>query len=130
MKLVLANGCFDLLHAGHVSHLKAARSMGDVLIVSLTLDADVNKPGRPIYPWEERAQILRELRCVDFVVPSSHAIDAILNVRPDIFVKGIDYKDFRFDDGVYEACRKVGAVIRFTTTPKMSTTDTLRKICG
>ena len=89
---VMANGCFDLLHPGHVAHLHEARSMGDYLIVSLTLDVHVGKgPGRPIYTWADRAALLRELRCVDQVVPTANAVDAIRMFRPDIFVKGADY---------------------------------------
>ena len=128
-RIVMANGCFDLLHAGHVAHLKAARAMGDVLIVSLTVDECVNKgPGRPIYKWADRAALVRELRCVDNVVPTKNAVDAILTLCPDIFVKGIDYVNGGWTEDVLSACKQVGAEIRFTSTPKLSASETIRKV--
>lgn len=127
---VLANGCFDILHAGHLAHLKEARAMGDFLIVSLTVDSHVNKgPRRPIYTWEDRAALLRELRCVDQVERSKNAVDAILAWRPDIFVKGIDYAGGgAWTEDILAACKEVGAAIRFTSSPKMSASETIRKI--
>ena len=121
MTRVMANGCFDLLHPGHIAHLRAARDMGELLIVSLTLDEHVGKgPGRPIYTWRDRAELLRELRCVDVVVPTKNAVDAIRLWRPDIFVKGIDYVNGGWTEDVIAACKEVGAELRFTSTPKMS----------
>ena len=129
MKIVLCNGCFDVLHAGHVAHLKQARSMGDRLIVSLTLDHAVNKgPGRPVNHWGDRAMALRELRCVDGVVPTESAAYAIRRVRPDIFVKGIDYAGGdKFTEDIEAACKAVGAELRYTDTPKMSATEIIKK---
>lgn len=127
--IVLANGCFDVLHYGHLLHLREARSMGDRLIVSLTHDYAVNKgPGRPVNPWDHRAELLRELRCVDDVVGTDTAIRAILSVRPDVFVKGIDYScGDRWTEEIHEACKQVGARLAFTKSPKMSATDIIRK---
>ena len=127
--LVLANGCFDILHAGHVAHLEQARAMGDKLIVSLTLDECVNKgPHRPINKWEARASVLRQLRCVDGVIPTSGAVEAIELVRPDIFVKGIDYSGGDcFTENVVQACERVGARLVFTNTPKQSASEIIRK---
>lgn len=129
MRVVLANGCFDILHVGHVRHLKEARTMGDSLIVSLTMDAYVMKgPGRPVNNWLDRFLVLSALECVDSVVPAKNAIQAILEVRPSIFVKGIDYAGGdRFTEDVHAACRSVGAEIRYTTSPKMSATDIIRR---
>jgi rfaE bifunctional protein nucleotidyltransferase chain/domain len=91
--LVHAHGCFDLLHLGHVRHLKAAKKLGDWLVVSVTADAFVNKgPGRPVFPAEQRAEMLRELRCVDDVAIVKNAVEAILTIRPDIYVKGAEYR--------------------------------------
>ncbi len=122
MKIVLANGCFDLIHAGHIMHLREARSMGDILIVSLTLDDYVRKgAGRPVNKWEDRAAVLRELRSVNAVIPSRGADEAILEVMPDIFVKGVDYvSGNRISDAAIAACAKVGAEIRYTASPKRS----------
>lgn len=127
--IILANGCFDILHLGHVQHLKQARAMGVKLIVSLTVDEHVNKgPNRPINKWEARAEVLRELRCVDGVIPTDSAVTAILYVQPDIFVKGIDYSGGDcFTEDVVQACERVGAKLVFTSTPKQSATEIIRK---
>ena len=101
--------------------------MGDRLVVSLTADEFVCKgPGRPVQAWEDRAAVLAALRYVDQVVLSTSAYTAILKVRPTIFVKGIDYK-FAEVEADREACRIVGAQMRFTTAPKRSTTEILMR---
>ena len=125
MRIVLANGVFDILHYGHLLHLLEARGMGHYLIVSVTEDAHVNKgPGRPINGLYKRMEMLRELRCVNTVIATSCAITAILRVKPAIFVKGIDYAGGdRFTEDVARACKQVGAEIRYTQTPKMSVTE-------
>lgn len=128
MRLVLACGCFDLLHPGHVRHLEEARAMGDSLTVALTLDAFVGKPGRPIQSWEERAYMLLALRCVDTVTPSSGAPLAIMALRPAVYVKGPDYRRDALLPAERAACEEVGAVIRFTSAPAQSTTDLIRRI--
>jgi rfaE bifunctional protein nucleotidyltransferase chain/domain len=121
MITVLANGCFDVLHVGHLKHLEAAKKLGDTLIVSLTLDEHVNKgPGLPIHTWEERAELLRGLRCVDEVVPSVDDCAAIRVIRPNVFVKGIDYEDSPLLDAAKAACDEVGAILVVTQTPKWS----------
>lgn len=129
MKVVLANGCFDILHPGHVDHLKQAREMGDFLIVSLTSDECVNKgPGRPIHTWEDRAKVLRELRSVGMVIKTDTAVSAILNIKPYIFVKGIDYaKEDKFTEDVKEACKVTGSLLCFTNTPKRSVTELIKR---
>ena len=92
---MLCHGVFDLLHLGHLRHLKQARSEGEVLFVSITADAFVNKgPDRPVFGERLRAEMLAGLEIVDHVV-ISHArtgIDVINRVRPDVYVKGIEYK--------------------------------------
>lgn len=130
--IVLANGVFDLLHAGHVDHLIEARTMGDKLFVSLTSDDFVKKgPGRPINNWFDRARVLSALRCVDKVYPTQSAVSAILRLKPDIFVKGIDYASGdKFSEDIAKACREVGAEIRYTKSPKQSATDMIRKALG
>lgn len=129
MKIILAAGCFDVLHAGHVRHLQEARSMGDFLIVALTLDEFVNKgPGRPIHVWEDRAFLLRSLRCVDHVIAAADGIDIILQVRPAIFVKGIDCFYQPVPDKIIEACKMAGTQIKFTNTLKLSSTDVIHHL--
>jgi D-beta-D-heptose 7-phosphate kinase/D-beta-D-heptose 1-phosphate adenosyltransferase len=95
-KIVLTNGCFDVIHAGHVSYLREAAKLGEVLVVGVNCDEQVTLQkgnGRPIYSLEERMEILAELQCVQFVVPFEDptAHELIQSVRPDMYVKGGDY---------------------------------------
>jgi len=95
-RIVLANGCFHLLHVGHVRYLEAARALGDVLFVGINADAAVARlkgPGRPLMPAAERAELLAALRAVDHVVvfDDDTADTLITAIRPDIHAKGTDY---------------------------------------
>lgn len=95
-KIVLANGCFDLLHAGHVRYLRAARQLGDRLVVAINSDESVRElkgEGRPLMPASERAEILAALSDVDAVVIFSErdVSSLIREIRPDIHAKGTDY---------------------------------------
>ncbi len=95
-KIVFTNGCFDLLHMGHITYLNDARRLGDVLVVGLNTDASVRRlkgNERPIIPEHERSHVLAALECVDFVVlfDEDTPIDLIETVEPDILVKGADY---------------------------------------
>ncbi len=94
-RVVQCHGCFDIIHPGHIRHLRHARSLGDVLLVSITGDAEVGKGvGRPLIPEELRAEALAELDCVDwvYVERGPTAIDLLELVRPDVFVKGREYE--------------------------------------
>lgn len=97
--------------------------MGDILWVSITDDRHVNKgPGRPIYPQEHRAALIKEWRCVDKVITVSSLIEALDFVKPHILVKGTDYRNGLHD--VHERyCRDRGIRIAFTDTPKLSATE-------
>ena len=95
-KIVFTNGCFDLLHPGHVDYLERARALGDVLIVGLNSDTSVRLlkgPLRPINPLADRARMLGALACVDLVVPFDEEtpLHLIASILPDILVKGGDY---------------------------------------
>lgn len=95
-KVVFTNGCFDILHVGHVSYLQRARSLGDFLVVGLNADASVKKlkgPTRPIQCEEDRAVILAALECVDYVVLFSEDTpkNLIEKVNPEVLVKGGDW---------------------------------------
>ena len=95
--VVFTNGCFDLLHAGHVELLEKARAHGDFLVVGVNSDRSVRRlkgPGRPIVPLRERTEVLAALRAVDCVVPFGEATPArlIARLRPDVLVKGADYR--------------------------------------
>ena len=96
-KIVLTNGCFDVIHAGHVAYLREARQLGDVLVVGLNCDEQVRAQkgeGRPVYRAAERCEIVAELQCVSYVTvfdePTAHEL--IRTVEPDIYVKGGDYR--------------------------------------
>lgn len=94
--IVFTNGCFDLLHAGHVLYLESAKNLGDILIVGLNSDASVQRlkgPNRPINPQEERSMVLAALEAVDYVVifENDTPYKLIEQVRPDVLVKGGDW---------------------------------------
>ena len=94
--VVLAHGTFDLLHIGHVRHLQAARRHGDILVVTITADAFVNKgPGRPVFPQGLRSEMLASLEIVDYVaiIDGPDALPAISAVRPNCYIKGSDYRN-------------------------------------
>ena len=95
-RIVFTNGCFDILHRGHITYLSQAKALGDILIVGLNSDDSVRRlkgPARPINTLEDRAQLLAAMSCTDHVVPFAEDTPAALIriVRPDIFVKGGDY---------------------------------------
>lgn len=99
-KIVLCHGVFDVLHFGHVKHLKAAKKFGDTLIVSITSDKFVNKgPGRPFFDLSNRIETIAALECVDFVFISDSS-DALLPIKlfkPNFYCKGQDYKNSKDD---------------------------------
>src|SRR5918998_2334349 len=95
-RIVLANGCFDILHVGHVRYLEGARALGDLLVVGINSDEQVRAlkgEGRPLVPERERAELVAALRAVDLVTifhePTVEAL--LLAIRPDIHAKGTDY---------------------------------------
>jgi len=99
-KIVLCHGVFDIIHAGHISHFKSAKKFGDILIISVTSDKYVNKGfNRPIFNLNNRKKILSELSMVDFVCDSdsTDAISIIEKIKPNIYCKGPDYKNFDRD---------------------------------
>lgn len=96
-RLVFTNGCFDVLHRGHVEYLAAARAMGDLLVVAVNDDDSVRRlkgPGRPVNPAQDRALVLAALQSVDHVVVFGEETPVALveRVRPDVYVKGGDYR--------------------------------------
>jgi len=95
--IVFTNGCFDLLHPGHIDYLQRARALGDALVIGLNDDASVRGlkgKNRPVNCTEDRACMLTALRCVDMVVPFCEAtpLNLIKALKPDVLVKGGDYK--------------------------------------
>ena len=128
MKIVLANGCFDLLHVAHVRHLEEARKMGDVLVVGVTRDRFVNKPGRPIIPEAERLEMVRRLSCVGGVSLCDTGVDAMKQWSPQIFCKGDDYLQKGLLDDEIEYCREHGITIRFTSPNPQTTSGIIERI--
>ncbi len=97
-KIAFTNGCFDILHVGHVRYLQEARRQGDVLILGLNSDASVRAvkgPARPVVPEGERAEVLAGLACVDYIVLFDEETPASLvaEIQPDVLVKGADWAD-------------------------------------
>ncbi len=132
MKVILAHGAFDLLHAGHIDHLRAARAAGDRLIVSVSPDSVVRRDKgapRPIQGVGERVRMLRALRFVDqvWVCTSDDASDAIRLFAPDVFVKGRDYINVGPTPHERAAAQAVGCTIAYTQTEKKSTTDLINR---
>jgi len=95
-RIVFTNGCFDIIHIGHIRYLKEAKNLGDVLIVGLNSDKSVSaiKPGRPVNPQDQRAEVLASLEMVDYVVlfDEETPYELIKIIRPDVLVKGGDWK--------------------------------------
>lgn len=120
--IVQCHGVFDLLHIGHMKHLHHAKSLGDILIVTITADKFVNKgPGKPHFTEHLRAEALASLSCIDYVVINHHptAIEAIKIIKPDFYVKGMEYQDSENDitgkiTEEEEAVKSVGGQLSFT----------------
>lgn len=95
-RVVFTNGCFDIVHAGHIRYLKEARALGDVLLVALNSDRSVDriKPGRPVVPEDQRAEVVAALEMVDYVTlfDEDTPYEIISRLRPDVLVKGGDWR--------------------------------------
>jgi D-beta-D-heptose 7-phosphate kinase/D-beta-D-heptose 1-phosphate adenosyltransferase len=131
--LVFTNGCFDILHPGHVDYLSFARNQGDALVVGLNSDASVrlNKgPSRPIVPERDRALVLAALESVDYVVIFDEKEPAALigELLPDVLVKGEDWKHYVSGREAVEAAG--GRVVLAPLVPGRSTTDIIGRIRG
>jgi D-beta-D-heptose 7-phosphate kinase/D-beta-D-heptose 1-phosphate adenosyltransferase len=131
-RIVFTNGCFDLLHPGHVRYLAAARALGDVLVVGLNDDASVRRlkgPGRPILSAAERAEVLAGLAAVDHVIvfDTDTPRALIAAVAPDVLVKGADWAE---EDivGRDEVVARGGRVERVPLVAGMSTSEIVRRI--
>jgi rfaE bifunctional protein nucleotidyltransferase chain/domain len=133
-KLVLTNGCFDLLHVGHVRYLQSARALGDALAVAINGDDSVRAlkgEGRPLKSESDRAEIVAALGCVDHAVifPEVRVTRLIEKVRPAIYVKGGDYTPATLDPEERAALEKAGAEIRILPfEPGYSTSDLIARM--
>lgn len=131
-RVVFTNGCFDVLHVGHVRSLEQARSLGDRLIVGLNSDASVRRlkgPGRPVVPARQRAEVLASLACVDWVVVFAEDTPRALirALRPDVLAKGGDWLLDRIV-GREEVESWGGRVVRLRQVPGARTTAILDRV--
>lgn len=124
-KVVFANGCFDLLHVGHVRYLEGARQQGDALVVGVNSDRSVRElkgKGRPLLPQEARAELLAAMECVDYVVifDDVTAADILRDLRPDVHCKGTDYTEATVPER--EVVRSWGGRVVIVGDPKSHST--------
>lgn len=130
--MVLTNGCFDLLHVGHVRYLKEAKGLGDLLIVGVNSDDSVRRlkgEGRPLMSQEERAEILAALEAVDYVVifEEDTAEKLVSALQPDLYVKGGTYTVQNLPEA--SAVARYGGEVRILSlTPGLSTSELARRI--
>lgn len=130
--VVLANGCFDVLHAGHVRYLEGARALGEVLVVGINSDKQVRTlkgEGRPLLPEGERAELIASLEAVDFVTIFDEltVTELLLALKPDVHAKGTDYTEETVPER--DVVRSYGGRVAIVGDPKdHSTSEILRKV--
>jgi len=135
-KLVATNGCFDLLHAGHVTYLETARNFGDALLVGLNGDASVRElkgPGRPVNAEQDRAAVLAALECVSGVCifAEKRATRFLAAAQPDIYVKGGDYTADTLDQDERRTVEQAGGrIVIVPMVPGKSTTTLLTRMAS
>jgi rfaE bifunctional protein nucleotidyltransferase chain/domain len=131
-RIVLANGCFDILHVGHVRYLEGAKALGDVLVVGVNSDEQVRAQkgeGRPFLPERERAEIIASIRAVDFVTIFTEPTveQLLLSIRPDIHAKGTDYTEDTVPER--DVVRSFGGRVMIVGDPKdHSSTEMARRV--
>lgn len=132
LKIVLANGCFDVLHAGHIRYLEAAKAIADVLVVGVNSDQQVNNlkgPGRPLLPESDRAEIVASLAAVDLVTifDEPTVTELLLAVKPDVHAKGTDYTEDTVPER--DVVRSFGGRVAIVGDPKdHSTSELIRRV--
>lgn len=127
-KIVLANGCFDVLHVGHVRYLQGAKVLGDFLVVGINSDqqvASLKGSGRPIMGEQERAEIMAAIECVDFVTifDEPTVTELLLDLKPDVHAKGTDYTEETVPER--EVVRRYGGRVAIVGDPKNHSTSQL-----
>jgi rfaE bifunctional protein nucleotidyltransferase chain/domain len=131
-RVVFANGCFDLLHVGHVRYLEAAKGLGDLLVVGINSDEQVRRlkgEGRPFIPERERAEVIASLRAVDYVTVFHEptVTELLLALRPDIHAKGTDYTEESVPER--DVVRSFGGRVQIVGDPKdHSSTEMLKAV--
>lgn len=131
-KVVFTNGCFDILHVGHVRYLAAAKSEGNVLVVGLNSDESVKsikRENRPIIPQEQRAEVLSSLWCVDYITlfDEPDPLSLIKVVQPDVLVKGADWPEEEIIGADFVKANG-GRVVRVSVVPGVSTSRIIQQI--
>ena len=131
-RIIFTNGCFDILHAGHITYLKEAKKLGDILVVGVNSDESVKRlkgEGRPVNPLGDRLMLLSALKYVDYVVPFQEdtPLELIKAIKPDVLVKGGDYR-IETIAGAEEVLSKGGAVRVLPFVEGRSTTGILEKM--
>jgi len=130
--IVFANGCFDVLHVGHVRYLEAAKALGDLLIVAVNSDQQARKlkgEGRPLLPQDQRAEIVAALEAVDFVTifDEPTVTELLLALKPDIHAKGTDYTEETVPER--DVVRSFGGRVAIVGDPKEhSSTEMIEKV--
>jgi len=130
--IVFTNGCFDIIHVGHIRYLKKAKALGDVLVVGLNSDASIRKikgDRRPIVSEKERAEVLSALGMVDYIVIFSEPtpLRLIKAIQPDVLVKGADWPEKEIV-GADVVKARGGRVARIRLAKGRSTTDIIQKV--
>ena len=131
-RIVLANGCFDILHAGHVRYLEGARALGDLLVVGINSDEQVARlkgAGRPVLPERERAELVASLQAVDLVTIFAEptVTELLLAIKPDVHAKGTDYTEETVPER--DVVRSYGGRVAIVGDPKNhSTSEILKKV--
>ncbi len=133
-RLVFTNGCFDLLHVGHVRYLQAARDLGDALLVAVNSDVSVRAlkgPSRPVNAQDDRAEVLAALGCVDFVTvfETERVTELVREIRPQVYAKGGDYTVATMNPEEHAALRDAATEIHILQlVPGKSTTGTIERM--
>jgi len=131
-RIVFANGCFDVLHAGHVRYLEAARALGDILIVAVNSDKQARRlkgAGRPLLPQDQRAEIVAALDAVDLVTifDEPTVTELLLALKPDIHAKGTDYAEETVPER--DVVRSFGGQVAIVGDPKNhSSSEMIKKV--
>jgi D-beta-D-heptose 7-phosphate kinase/D-beta-D-heptose 1-phosphate adenosyltransferase len=133
-RIILTNGNFDVIHAGHIAYLREAKQLGDVLVVAVNCDAQVRAQkgdGRPVYSEADRLEILSELQCIDYLIvfedPTAHEL--LRQLRPDSYVKGGDYRPQQINE--YGAARELGIEVRVLAhRPGLGSRTVIEKLRG
>ena len=133
-KIVFTNGCFDIVHSGHIHILKEAKKQGDILILGLNSDSSIKRlkgESRPIFKEEERLELLSSFEFIDYIVvfDEDTPLEVIKLIRPDVLVKGADYKD-KYVVGTNEIKEYGGELVLVDLVEGRSTTNVIEKLKG